>query len=181
MSSARIAEAHSPGSREVSSASRPVASNRAPDVAYMNAGPGYRLAEQGKLMNLYPYFDKYPDLANRLEGSYFWWDKGKTYGTQSANETMQLYYSKPAFADAGVELPPAVADQAWDWDTFVANAYKLTLDQSGKTPDQDGFDPKKVRQHNLADALAALASSKRVPRAEAPAMGCTIPRLGASN
>ena len=123
-----------------------VASNRAPDVAYMNAGPGYRLADQGKLVNLYDYFDKYPALADRLEGSYFWWDQGKTYGTQSANETMQLFYSKPAFADAGVDLPPAAADQAWSWDTFVANAYELTLDQSGKTPDQDGFDPKKIRQ-----------------------------------
>lgn len=127
-----------------------VASNRAPDVAYMNAGPGYRLAEQGKLLNLYDYFGKYPDLAERLEGSYFWWDKGKTYGTQSANETMQLFYSKPAFAEAGVALPPAEAAQAWDWDTLVANAYKLTLDQNGKTPDQDGFDSKKVRQFGVS-------------------------------
>ncbi len=45
-----------------------VASNRAPDVAYMNAGPGYRLAEQGKLLNLYDYFGKYPDLAEPAGG-----------------------------------------------------------------------------------------------------------------
>ncbi|WP_020579684.1 extracellular solute-binding protein [Actinopolymorpha alba] len=127
-----------------------VASNRTPDLTYMNSGMGYRLGEQGKLVNLYPYFDKYPDLANRLPGSYFWWDTNKTYGTQSANESMQLFYSKPAFADAGLDLPPAEASQAWNWDTFVENAYKLTLDQSGRTPDQDGFNPKQIRQFGVS-------------------------------
>jgi multiple sugar transport system substrate-binding protein len=119
----------------------------------MNAGPGYRLAEQGKLLNLYPYFDKYPDLANRLPGTYFWWDKGKTFGTQSANEIMLLWYSKAAFADAGLQPPPAEAGKAWDWDTFVENAYKLTVDQNGKHPDENGFDPKQIRQFGASAAM----------------------------
>ncbi|MER7243523.1 extracellular solute-binding protein [Kribbella sp. NPDC000426] len=130
-----------------------VASNRQPDLCYMQSPMGYRLAEQGKLVNLYPYFDKYPDLANRLPGTYFWWDKGKTYGTQSANEIMSLWYSKPALKDAGVETPPAEADEAWSWDTFVQNAYKLTLDQNGKHPDEDGFDPKRIRQYGVSAGL----------------------------
>jgi multiple sugar transport system substrate-binding protein len=121
----------------------------------MNSPLGYRLAEQGKLVNLFPYFDKYPDLAQRLPGTYFWWDHDKTYGTQSANETIQLFYSKPAFADAGVEAPPAEAAKAWSWDTFVSNAYKLTLDQKGKHPDEDGFDPKQIRQFGTSISLWA--------------------------
>ncbi|GAB3408048.1 ABC transporter substrate-binding protein [Flindersiella endophytica] len=127
-----------------------VAGNRAPDLTYMNAGMGYRLAEQGKLVNLYPYFDKYPDLANRLPGTYFWWDKGKTFGTQSANESMQLFYSKAAFKDAGIDLPPAEAAKAWSWDTFVEHAHQLTHDQNGRTPDQNGFDPKRIRQYGTS-------------------------------
>ena len=133
-----------------------VASNRQPDLCYMQSPMGYRLAEQGKLVNLYPYFDKYPDLANRLPGTYFWWDKGKTYGTQSANEIMSLWYSKPAFTDAGVELPPAEAAKAWTWDTFVENAYKLTVDQNGKHPDEDGFDPKRVRQYGVSAGMGPV-------------------------
>jgi multiple sugar transport system substrate-binding protein len=35
-----------------------VASNRVPDVAYMGGGMAYRLAEQGKLIDFYPYLDK---------------------------------------------------------------------------------------------------------------------------
>ncbi|TDX03563.1 sugar ABC transporter substrate-binding protein [Kribbella sp. VKM Ac-2566] len=133
-----------------------VASNRQPDLCYMQSPMGYRLAEQGKLVNLFPYFDKYPDLANRLPGTYFWWDKGKTYGTQSANEIMALWYSKPALKDAGIETPPAEADKAWSWDTFVQNAYKLTVDQNGKHPDQDGFDPKRIRQYGVSAAMSPI-------------------------
>ena len=133
-----------------------VASNRQPDMCYMQSPMGYRLAEQGKLVNLYPYFEKYPDLANRLPGTYFWWDKGKTYGTQSANEVMLLWYNKGAFADAGVEAPPVDAAKAWSWDTFVENAYKLTLDQNGKHPDEDGFDPKRIRQYGASAAMTAV-------------------------
>jgi multiple sugar transport system substrate-binding protein len=133
-----------------------VASNRQPDICYMNSPLGYRLAEQGRLVNLYPYFDKYPDLANRLPGTYFWWDKGKTYGTQSANEIMTLWYSKPAFTDAGIAPPPSDAASAWTWDTFVANAYKLTVDQNGRHPDESGFDPKRIRQYGASAAMNAL-------------------------
>ena len=127
-----------------------VASNRTPDLCYMQPGMGFRLAEQGKLVDLFPYFDKYPDLANRLPGTYYWWDDNKTFGTQSANESIQLFYSKPAFDDAGVEHPPAIADQAWSWDDFVQNAYRLTLDHEGRRPDESGFDPKKIRQYGVS-------------------------------
>ncbi|GAB3825942.1 ABC transporter substrate-binding protein [Kribbella italica] len=132
-----------------------VASNRQPDLCYMQSPMGYRLAEQGKLVNLYPYFDKYPDLANRLPGTYFWWDKGKTYGTQSANEIMSLWYNKAAFTEAGVTAPPAEAAKAWTWDTFVDTAYKLTVDQEGRHPDEAGFDPKRIRQYGASAGLGA--------------------------
>ena len=43
--------------------------------------------------------------------------------------------------------------------------------------DNETFDPKKATQHNLADALAAVSSGKRVARPQVPAMGCAIPRI----
>jgi multiple sugar transport system substrate-binding protein len=127
-----------------------VASNRAPDVAYMGATMGYRLAEQGKLVNVFQYFDKYPQLANRLPGTYFWYGKDKTFGTQTANEIMLLWYNKAVLDEAGVEYPPAKADEAWSWDDLVEAAYKLTYDQEGRRPDEPGFDPKRVRQFGVS-------------------------------
>ncbi|SDR74910.1 ABC transporter substrate-binding protein [Actinopolymorpha singaporensis] len=123
-----------------------VASKRAPDVAYMGGSMGYRLAEQGKLVNLAKYFKKYPALADRLPGTYFWYGKDKTFGTQTANEVMLLWYNRAVMKDAGVEPPPAEAGKAWSWDEFVQAAYKLTRDQNGKRPDESGFDPKRIRQ-----------------------------------
>ncbi len=43
--------------------------------------------------------------------------------------------------------------------------------------DDETFNPSAARQHNLADALAAVATGKSVVRAQAPAMGCAIPRI----
>ncbi len=43
--------------------------------------------------------------------------------------------------------------------------------------DNETFDPKNATQHDLANALAAVAQNKRVVRAEVPAMGCAIPRI----
>lgn len=43
--------------------------------------------------------------------------------------------------------------------------------------DNETFNPKSATQHNLADAVTAIVNGKSVPRAEAPAMGCSIPRI----
>lgn len=43
--------------------------------------------------------------------------------------------------------------------------------------DNETFDPKAATQHDLADAIAAVAQNKKVARAEVPAMGCAIPRI----
>src|SRR5690606_24691052 len=108
-----------------------IASNKVPDVAYLGGGMVYRLAEQGRLINLYPYLDRYPDLGNRLPYTYYWYGKDKLAGTQTANEVMLLWYNKTVLDDAGVEYPPAEADKAWTWDEIVEVADRLTFDQNG--------------------------------------------------
>ncbi|MFT3888767.1 MAG: extracellular solute-binding protein [Arachnia sp.] len=123
-----------------------VASNKTPDLAYVQPAMGYRLGEQGKAVNIADYFDKYPELGKRLPGSYYYWDEGKCFGTQGANETIILFTNKKAFQEAGIDTPPVSADTAWTWDQFVEAAYKLTIDQNGKHPDEDGFDPKRVKR-----------------------------------
>jgi multiple sugar transport system substrate-binding protein len=127
-----------------------VASNRVPDVAYMGGGMAYRLAEQGKLIDFYPYLDKYPELAKRLPYTYYWYGKDKLLGTQTANEVILLWYNKQTFADAGVDAPPADASSAWSWDALVEAADRLTFDQSGKRPSESGFNAKQVRQFGLS-------------------------------
>jgi len=121
-----------------------VASNRMPDVAYIQNGMAYRLAEQGRLLDLAPYFDDYPGIGGRLPEAYNFWSESETFGTPAALEIMCLFTNKKAFDEAGIELPPVTADTAWDWDAFVEAAYRLTVDQNGRRPDEDGFDTTQV-------------------------------------
>lgn len=133
-----------------------VASNRMPDVAYISNGMAYRLAEQGKLLDLAPYFDDHPGIGGRLPEAYNYWSETQTFGTPAALEIMCLFTNKAAFSEAGVDLPPVTAAEAWSWDDFVDAAYRLTVDQSGRRPDEDGFDPTQVaRFGTLANMWSA--------------------------
>ncbi|MEU6715860.1 extracellular solute-binding protein [Nonomuraea sp. NPDC046802] len=126
-----------------------VAGNNLPDAGYVPMSMSFRLGEQGKLVNLFPYLKKYPQLAGYLRDAYLWTGQDNLHAIATANESMLLWYSKSAVAAAGV-APPAEAASAWTWDQLVENAYKLTVDQNGKHPDESGFDPKQVRQFGIS-------------------------------
>ncbi|WP_336629741.1 MULTISPECIES: ABC transporter substrate-binding protein [unclassified Microbacterium] len=127
-----------------------VASNTPADVAYMHDYMVYDLAEKGQLLNLYPQFDKHPQLQDRLPGTYYFWDDGKCAGNQTGTTAILMYYSKKAIKEAGLENPPAVPGSAWNWDQFVSAADKLTLDQAGRHPSDSGFDPNNIKQYGAA-------------------------------
>ncbi len=127
-----------------------VASHSTPDVAYMGAAMAYRLAQQGKLVNLYPYFSKYTSLSDRLPQTYFWYGKNKSFGIQTANEIMVTWYNKKAFKDAGAKMPPANADKAWSWHDFIQAAAKVTVDENGNRADQSSFDHTKPKQFGVS-------------------------------
>jgi multiple sugar transport system substrate-binding protein len=131
-----------------------VASNSLPDVAYMDAPTAYRLAEQGKVVDISKYIKKYPQLSGRKPDNFFWYDDGKTCGTPGASEITLLWYNKDIFSGAGVDLPPAEASKAWSWDQLLETADKLTLDQSGKRPSDSGFDSEKIRQFGISAPMS---------------------------
>ncbi|TMR97929.1 extracellular solute-binding protein [Nonomuraea basaltis] len=126
-----------------------VAGNRLPDAGYVPMSMSFRLGEQGKLVNLFPYLKKYPQLAGYLPDAYLWSGQDNLHGLATANEAMLLWFSKSAVAAGGV-TPPANAASAWTWDQMVENAYKLTIDQNGKRPDESGFDAKQIKQFGIS-------------------------------
>lgn len=135
-----------------------VASGGVPDVGYVPMAMSFRLAEQGKLVDLFPYLDKYPQLKGYLPDAYLWNGPDKLHGVATANEIELLWYSKSAVAEAGVPTPPARAASAWTWDDLVRHAYKLTVDQSGRHPDESGFNPKRVRQFGISSSITYAAA-----------------------
>ncbi|MBB2911570.1 multiple sugar transport system substrate-binding protein [Streptosporangium becharense] len=135
-----------------------VAGNRTPDVGYVPMSMSFRLAEQGKLVNLHPYLGRYPQLAGYLPDAYLWYGPDKLHGVATANESMLLWYGKTAVAEAGITAPPADAASAWTWDQLVQNAYKLTVDQNGRHPDESGFDAKQIRQFGVSISFTYAAA-----------------------
>ncbi|WP_344889061.1 extracellular solute-binding protein [Streptosporangium longisporum] len=130
-----------------------VAGNRMPDVGYVPMAMSFRLGEQGKLLNLFPYLTKYPQLAGYLPDAYLWSGQDRLHGVATANEIELLWYSRSAIAEAGAETPPALAASAWTWDRLVENARKLTVDQDGRHPDESGFDPRRIRRFGISCSL----------------------------
>lgn len=157
-----------------------VASGRVPDVGYVPMAMSYRLAEQGKLVNLFPYLKRYPQLAGNLPDSYLWDGPDKLHGTMTANEVMLLWYNKQVLAEAGIGALPADAASAWTWDQLLQNAYKLTVDQNGKHPDESGFDAKQIKQFGLsysmtyAPAYYSLLRSNGAEFADAAGKKCLL-------
>lgn len=131
-----------------------VASDELPDVAYMLAPIAYRLATQGKVQNIYKYIDKYPQLSDRSPADFYWWGDNKIVGTPGANEITLLWYDKDKLAEANVDSPPAVANEAWSWDDLVETADKLTVDQDGRHPSESGFKSSSVRQFGISAPMS---------------------------
>lgn len=71
---------------------------------------------------------------------------GKWYGIGSCWVLPHLYYNTSLLEEAGVDPPSSDPAEAWTWDEFLEVARRLTVDGSGKHPDQAGFNPDDIQQ-----------------------------------
>lgn len=150
-SGTKVQPVHVPGDYETK-VNTLVASGNLPDVAYMTAPTAYRLADQGKIANIYPYIEKYAQLSGRKPQNFFWYGDKKVAGTPAASEITLLWYNKDLFTDPAM-IPPATAAEAWSWDRLLEVATALTLDQNGKKPSDSGFKPDRIRQFGISAPL----------------------------
>jgi multiple sugar transport system substrate-binding protein len=73
-------------------------------------------------------------------------DNGRWHGIGSTWVAPHLYYNAALLEEAGVTPPGFKDDEIWDWNTFVENAKQLTMDSSGRHPDDSGFDSDDIVQ-----------------------------------
>lgn len=71
---------------------------------------------------------------------------GKWYGVGSCWVMTHFYYNSDMFEKAGIEPPSSDPANAWTWDQFLDISRQLTLDSSGKHPDQEGFNADDIQQ-----------------------------------
>jgi multiple sugar transport system substrate-binding protein len=84
-------------------------------------------------------FDKSDFFPHSLE---MYTVNGSLYGLPFVGSPEVLFYNKDKFDASGVDYPT----DDWTFEDFKAAAIKLTLDANDKTPLDDGFDPKTIKQ-----------------------------------
>lgn len=129
-----------------------VAAGEEPDLAYMNQPIAYSLAESGKLVNIKELAASDPEFSfdDYVPGVWFALDENNVIGRRVGIAAYCLYYNEDCLEAAGIEPYTTDWKNPMDWDTFVENCKKLTIDRNGKHPDEEGFDPDNIEQYGVS-------------------------------
>ncbi len=149
-----IEPVHIPGTDFLQKLNAMIAGNEAPDISYSSAWK-LKMGEEGLIYNFFDLMKDDPSIRKEDYLQYGWWnwDTDKSAGPYQASVVPSLMYNVDMFKEAGVELPPTKASEAWTWDEFVEAAKKLTIDRNGKRAGEAGFDPKNIKQYGVKFSL----------------------------
>lgn len=123
-------------------------SGELPDISYMGEGDIQKYNEMGILADISDLLTD-GSIPEKLPAITIHSPEQKVIGVGLSNQLELLFYSKSKFDEAGIAYPPTKVEEAWDWDTFVANAKKLTKDSKGKTAAEEGFNADLTENYGL--------------------------------
>lgn len=129
------------------------AANDMPEICLLDASNIlYPLSEEGKIVNLEDLMnkDKSYDNSQMLDNMKVWNKNGKMIGYGIGPENICLFYNPSLFKKYGVGEPPASYANAWDWNTFVNVAKKLTIDKNGNNALSPKFDSKNISTYGVS-------------------------------
>lgn len=125
------------------------AAGELPDTGIMSEAGVLNFAENGLLADI---SDMYGEGESKPLDSLTFKYKGTPVAYSAANEVLNMWYNNDLLKEVcekqGLDIaeftPPADAESAWDWDTFVKIAQTLTLDTSGRNALDPEFDPENI-------------------------------------
>ncbi|MGG4343391.1 ABC transporter substrate-binding protein [Paenibacillus lautus] len=122
-----------------------IAAGQAPDVWLSDGVYVMKYAQRGAAKDLTDWIAR--DLkADEYYGLDFNKDAdGRYWGVPQGIQVGVLFYNKELFDKAGVAYPT----DEWTWEDLKSSAAKLTVDASGKTAEDSGFDAASVNQFGL--------------------------------
>ena len=120
-----------------------------PDTAIMSEAGVLGFAANGMLADVSDMYAEGEDKP--MEATAFRYD-GNVVAYGAAHNVLNMYYNNDLLKqvceqqnlDVAEMTPPASADDAWDWDTFIDIAQKLTVDVNGNNALSPDFDPNNV-------------------------------------
>ncbi len=132
-----------------------VAAGTPPDTAFIGSGDFRTYARDSLLLDITnnikadPLLGK-PDYFIQPQEQDRCTFNGAWYGIGSCWVAPHIYYNADRLKEAGVELPSNDPEKAWDWDTFITNAKKLTIDKNGKNASEAGFDANNIDRFGVS-------------------------------
>lgn len=129
-----------------------VAGNDTPEVCMMNSDTLlFPFAEEGIVLNMQEYMEKDENFDLECIGDQFKYMLDKDYmaGYGIGSENICMFYNPSLFEEFGVQEPPASYQDAWDWDTFLNAAQRLTIDKNGKNALDPEFDPENIEVYGV--------------------------------
>lgn len=119
-----------------------IAAGEPPDVMWLGETAVWSFAARGALLDLTPYLETdnvdtsiwYP----AVEGARY---KGKYYVIPESAGPLMVFYNKDMYDAAGLAYPIAEPTDDWTWDTFLANAEKITQVGPDGRVEVFGMDP----------------------------------------
>lgn len=128
-----------------------VASGAPLDSAFANDSNAVPFARDGLTENLEPYLARQKDFkeADFAAGSWFAMRyQGRRYGLPWDSGAYAVFYNMDLFDAAGVPYPDT--KKRMTWDELLTIARRLTIDATGRRPNEGGFDPTKVIQYGFS-------------------------------
>lgn len=118
-----------------------------PDIFWVTAQNASQLASRGAMLDITDMLKKSSNAAAKTSdyiGTTLepFTVNGKIYGLPWCEQPLVVYYNKDMFDKAGVAEPT----DNWNWNTFMEDAEKLTIDKNGKHYGEAGFDKSNVVQ-----------------------------------
>jgi len=124
-----------------------VAAGNPPHIAQLVGFQACEWCEQGAIYDINSLIKNDPNFnpEEYLDTVWVYADRGnKLAGVRLANEIMVTWYNKDIFDENNVPYPPSDPKE-WTWDLFLETAIQLTTDINGKHPNEEGFDPTKIK------------------------------------
>jgi multiple sugar transport system substrate-binding protein len=126
-----------------------VASNQAPDVAYVGSAAAIAYAKEGDILFVEDILgDDTSFLGNVLEEA-MWRVNGKVAFFSTAAESLMISYNKDIFDEFGVDYPPSKIEDVLTWNEFVDLCKSVTRDSSGNDAHSPDFDPDKITTYGI--------------------------------
>ena len=121
------------------------AADQLPDVFYISKGFIADWAEKGLLMEITEQLESDPsvDMTDIVEANLYQINN-HFFAAAVTTEPQVMFYNRDVFDAAGEPYPPASVEEAWTLDEIIAVAKRLTRDQNGKHPDEEGFDAENI-------------------------------------